>query len=208
MDICPIVITGPIGSGKSTLCSLLEQKLNLEYIREYIDLENGENMLAKFKNGEISNQVFQDYILDCFDSQLQQSKTKVVIMERMPQEGPIIFCNNDKSILDKASKLQMKYFKKTNNPMRVITVINSGQSPKKLMNEVLGRIFGTKYVSYDNIKILEKTSGVIIYLKTSSEICLNRIKLRNRAPEKSISINYLDVMNRLYDQYISNFKLY
>lgn len=208
MNICPIVITGPIGAGKSTLCSLLEQKLNLEYIREYIDLENGENMLAKFKNGEISNQVFQDYILDCFDSQLQQSKTKVVIMERMPQEGPIIFCNNDKSILDKASKLQMKYFKKTNNPMRVITVINSGQSPKKLMNEVLGRIFGTKYVSYDNIKILEKTSGVIIYLKTSSEICLNRIKLRNRAPEKSISINYLDVMNRLYDQYISNFKLY
>ena len=43
-----------------------------------------------------------------------------------------------------------------------------------------------------------------IYLKLSTDLCLERIKLRNREAEKDIDYNYLDCLNVNHDEWLSN----
>lgn len=46
--------------------------------------------------------------------------------------------------------------------------------------------------------------NLIVYLKTSPEISLQRIIQRGRLEEKSIDFQYLEVLNRLHDEWLLN----
>ena len=48
---------------------------------------------------------------------------------------------------------------------------------------------------------------LVIYLKASVPTLLNRIKLRNRDYERSINPDYLEQLNVLYEDWISNFTI-
>ena len=49
-----------------------------------------------------------------------------------------------------------------------------------------------------------KKPDLIVYLKTSTDILLNRIKMRNRVFEQSIDPEYLHTLNISYDRWIDN----
>jgi deoxyadenosine/deoxycytidine kinase len=58
------------------------------------------------------------------------------------------------------------------------------------------------------LSILEKdvpTPDLVIYLQTSSEILLKRIKERGRSYEKSIDANYLRALNEVYNHYFFHY---
>ncbi len=48
---------------------------------------------------------------------------------------------------------------------------------------------------------------LIVYLRASVDTLLHRIALRGRDYEKTISREYLEQLNRLYEEWIANFKL-
>ena len=55
------------------------------------------------------------------------------------------------------------------------------------------------------IKQLESKCAIqFIYLKTSSEICMERIKKRNRIEEKDIPIEYLNSLELLHNEWLLN----
>ena len=58
------------------------------------------------------------------------------------------------------------------------------------------------------LSILEKdvpTPDLVIYLQTSSEVLLRRIKERGRSYEKNIDANYIKVLNEAYNHYFFHY---
>lgn len=45
---------------------------------------------------------------------------------------------------------------------------------------------------------------LIIYLRIEPEIAMSRLKKRNRYEERNITINYIQMLNELYDQWLFN----
>ncbi|EAY00906.1 hypothetical protein TVAG_168370 [Trichomonas vaginalis G3] len=209
MKYVPIVITGPIGAGKLTLARMISKHLAIDYVKEYIDINDGEEMLLKFKANSISSQDFQEYILQTYKSQLMHVKGNAFIMERLPEEGSIIFSNSDKSILERAVQVQEEFdIYGYKGEATVLTIHNSGQSTEMIMNEVLCTLFGTKHVSREMLIYLKSLNGIIIYLRTTPEMCIERIRRRNRFAEKSITLDDMKEMCKKYDTYINSFKNY
>ena len=80
LPILNIVVTGPIGVGKSTVINYLKQSLDItpnvhysivnEYIVEkYNNIPVGETMLNMFMQNKLSSFTFQNYIIDWWDKQ-------------------------------------------------------------------------------------------------------------------------------------------
>ncbi|EAX95787.1 hypothetical protein TVAG_353990 [Trichomonas vaginalis G3] len=206
MRKCPIVITGPIGAGKSTVCNLLSKYLSCDYITEYIDQKGGPEMLEKLKSGIIPNEDFQEYVLGTFNRQLQESKSKVIVIERLPEEGSFIFGGGDKTVLRRAIEIQEIFgIQGSSGKMKVVTIINHGQGPLDVLNEILISIFGTNTVTNEDFEHFAQSTGVVVYLKTTPATCIERIKIRNRGPEQSITLNDMAQMCNTYEKYISSF---
>ena len=70
----------------------------------------------------------------------------------------------------------------------------------------LGRMSQKEFKQYQQhyLKALPQAPhpDLIVYLKADPSTLLERIKLRNRSSELSISINYLSFLNELYNHYI------
>ena len=47
---------------------------------------------------------------------------------------------------------------------------------------------------------------MIVYLQANSDVLIHRIKLRGRPFEKSISHDYLDKVNKAYNQYFMQYR--
>lgn len=203
MTIYPIVVTGSIGAGKTTICKLLVEKLKLPFIKEYIDLDNnGEKMLCKFKSGIVSNKEFQRYILENYKQQLDIYKKEVVIMERLPEEGGKIFCS-DPNVLVEALVLQEKYDIYSSNAT-VITVDVANKTPSKIADEIICKIFDSPFPTFDLVqKRILDLGIVIVYLKSTPELCKSRIEKRNRKGEDDLTIEVLQNMCDSYEKYIA-----
>lgn len=96
-----LVITGTIGSGKSTICSFIEHALTLSNIPvvaypEFLYTDTSELASLILRNkivGHISQLTFQSYILDCWHDILKRNvdRTGVHIYERTPDDTVICF---------------------------------------------------------------------------------------------------------------------
>ena len=93
----PIVISGPIGAGKSTLCrKLLACDKNIKYLGEYDQTEIGHKLLLEFQKGKVNGDVLQLFIADWWTH-----VPHCEIYERLPRES-LIFAREqiqDKRIL-------------------------------------------------------------------------------------------------------------
>ncbi|EAY07278.1 hypothetical protein TVAG_240790 [Trichomonas vaginalis G3] len=118
----------------------------------------------------------------------------------------MIFCDGDETVLEKARAVQNKYgIQGFAGDMKVITINNYGQSPNAILNEILGTIFGTKNVTPADIQHLANTSGVVIYLKSTPDLCMERMRKRGRGPEAKTKYSFIEGMCNKYENYINRF---
>lgn len=168
-----ISIEGNIGSGKSTLVKLLNEKFNspqIHFLSEPVDEwsnfmdENGENILTKFyKNQEKYSFTFQ---IMAYISRLNKLKHKMEELKMINQNSIII---TERSLsTDKHVFAQMLY---DDNKMEKIQL----------------DIYNEWFHSFNK----ETTVKKIIYIQTQPEICSKRINKRSRSGEENIPLDYL-----------------
>ena len=165
-----ISIEGNIGSGKSTLVELLNEKFNnsqVHFLSEPVDEwsdfmdEHGENILTKFyKNQEKYSFTFQ---IMAYISRLNKLKMKMEELSMTNQPNIII---TERSLsTDKYVFAQMLY---DDNKMEKIQL----------------DIYNKWFHSFNK----ETTVNKIIYIQTEPEVCSKRINERNRSGEENIPL--------------------
>jgi deoxyadenosine/deoxycytidine kinase len=169
-----ISIEGNIGSGKSTLVNLLNEKFNnsqMHFLSEPVDEwsnfvdENGENILTKFyKNQEKYSFTFQ---IMAYISRLNKLKMKIEELNMTNQSNNIIITERSLST-DKYVFAQMLY---DDNKMEKIQL----------------DIYNKWFHSFNK----ETTVNKIIYIQTEPDVCNRRINKRNRSGEENIPLEYL-----------------
>ncbi len=54
------------------------------------------------------------------------------------------------------------------------------------------------------INLLDDYQINIVYLRTTPEVCMERVKRRNRKGEENIKISYLDLLHKCHENWLSN----
>lgn len=206
-----LVITGNIGVGKSTICQLLTTLIELtdktceintypEYIRLKIDGDLGEMMLKLRSEKQISVETFQHFILDFWYMILsvKDHRTKhLSIYERLPEDSVYCFAQrsyqNGEINEDGWMRLQNRYgeirndfniFEKSDcSVYRVSNETNLYQTLNNIMKLIIDHI---------------KDKKLYIILEVKPTIYQQRIKIRNRDSEQSLSTAILEQYGSFY----------
>lgn len=198
-------ITGPIGSGKSTLIKSLKQYLSKTYkvitIPEYIDGDPifGLEMLKRFINGSISSLTFQSYILDYYSNILKDISSEIVLIEKLPYDS--VYCFG--SVAVKNKQLTQQEFDVLVNKLELLKLdLPTYKSNLKVLNtDSLSNILN-KSINIINEDLNNGITKRAIYLKCNLEVCKERIMLRNRSGEDKYSPEYLQQIIDFYDTII------
>ena len=177
-----LCIEGIIGAGKTTMCTELE-----DTIRGFSNSKNMEIKILKepvdyWRELGLLDRFYKDQKRWAFTFQLTALVTKC--MELMNLDDNTIY------IIERSPYTDMKCFAKLCHM--------SGNIDDMEMD-----IYKLYYQHF--IKQLESKCAIqFIYLKTSSEICMERIKKRNRIEEKDIPIEYLNSLELLHNEWLLN----
>lgn len=198
-------ITGPIGSGKSTLIKSLKQYLSKTYkvitIPEYIDGDPifGLEMLKRFINGSISSLTFQSYILDYYSNIIKDISSEIVLIEKLPYDS--VYCFG--SVAVKNKQLTQQEFDVLVNKLELLKLdLPTYKSNLKVLNtDSLSNILN-KSINIINEDLNNGITKRAIYLKCNLEVCKERIMLRNRSGEENYSPEYLQQIIDFYDSII------
>ena len=71
------------------------------------------------------------------------------------------------------------------------------------INELEHNAYNLWYDFYNNYVNKQKDNNKTIYLRAEPEVCLERIKKRNREEEKNITIDYLEKLNKYHDDWLN-----
>ncbi len=167
-----IAVAGNIGVGKSTLVSMLCQRLESQPFYEPVS-ENP--YLADF---------YKDMSAWSFHSQVFFLTRRLrAHYELAQQTGSVV---QDRSVYEDADVFARNLF---------------------LQGYFLPRDYQTYRELYETAVQLLPPPDLLIYLRASVPTLLNRISRRGREFELSISAEYLQGLNDLYEEWISNFVL-
>jgi deoxyadenosine/deoxycytidine kinase len=190
----PIIVSieGNIGSGKTTIIDNLEKYYNLQlenddkesiiFLREPVDIwktisdKNGETILEKFYN---NTQKFS------FAFQVMAYSTRTAKLADTIKNNPnckIIICERS---LEADNNVFAKMLKDSNN-----------------MEEVEYQI----YEHFYNTRKQDMNLDAVIYIDASPNVCLQRVKKRNRDGEDGISYEYLKTCKDYHDNWLLNNK--
>lgn len=178
-----IAIEGNIGAGKSTFINILKEKIEncdtvdepVEMWKKIIDVDN-KNILQKF---------YEDM------SRWAYSFQNVVCITRIIKIQDAII-NSSKQILflDRSMGTDKYIFEKMLYDDKIINE----------MEHTMYNLWCDLYEKYIN----NNNNIFYIYLKCDPKISLNRIKKRGRCEEESISLEYLEKINRYHDEWLLN----
>lgn len=204
-----LVITGTVGSGKSTMCESLAYILNICNVNTnnfpeflFIDDELSKDILKKKINGYISTSTFQSYILDNWEKILteNQKKNGLNLFERCVDDSVICFCNiankNDDlteiqllSLFERLKNINKKYCIPSYFDKDIhFTEIQSSDLNFNLM-QILDII---------NSDMMTNTTKRIIGLSVSDYDSRARIQSRARDGEDGYSMDIIKTFNSHY----------
>ena len=182
--MCKVFIEGNIGTGKTTLLSLIisnkskytnfkDASIIYEPVEEWIALtdSDGCNILDKFYGSQSRwSFTFQINSFLSRHASIEKGKSNIKIIERSVYSDKNCFAKN---------------------------CYNNGT-----MTELEYKIYN-RWFDWLNIPKEENETHKFIYLKTSPKICFDRISKRNREEESSITIEYLEQIHNLHEEWLS-----
>jgi deoxyadenosine/deoxycytidine kinase len=185
MDNEKIIITieGNIGVGKSTFINILKKNWDdCEVVSEPVDMwlklvnDDGKNMLDTF---------YSDINRWAYSFQNTACITRMMKIEETLRTSP-----NKYIFLDRSLETDYNVFEK---------MLFDSNMINKLEHEMylLWYNFYWNYVRNKN-----SNKSIHIYLKCDADIALDRIKKRGRIEENSISIEYLNDLNKYHDNWL------
>ena len=180
MKHCKTVsVEGVIGSGKSTLLKYIDSKNSNEIQCVYEPIDkwtnfNGKNLLKLFYDNPSDNSfVLQSYIQL---TMIEAHRTPIRPMTRL-------------KILERSVH-------------SAVNVFIQQQVRQKTLKSTEADILKLWYDHLIN-EHAEFKVDTILYMRATPEICLNRIKERNRIEETSIDLQYLIELNKLHENWLN-----
>ena len=177
-----ISVEGNIGVGKSTFVKLLQKHLDGDIVEEPVNIwtslidENNKNILQLFYDDKKRyGYTFQNL---------------AYITRIMTVEEKIKTTNKNIIILDRSIETDKNVFEKM-------------LYQENIINEIEHKMYNLWYDFYDNHVNNKNNKKIIIYLKNSTDISIQRIKKRNRTEENNIDINYLNLLKQYHDEWLN-----
>lgn len=176
-------IEGNIGAGKSTILEALKS-----YSKDIIILPEPVDLWMEFKPNNCDKCLFELFYEDnkkygfVFQIYALQTRYKLLIDTIKNNPDKIIIC--ERSIITD-NKIFAEIMKNDN------TINDYEYDVYKNLHDILS-------------ETLSPLSG-IIYLKTSTSICVDRIISRDRSGEESISIEYIKKLNNKHNEWLSTY---
>lgn len=175
-DILCLSVEGNIGAGKSTFLSLVEQWLDLQIVYEPHQKwqeVGGENLLDKF---------YKDTSRWAYTFQTYAFVTRVV-----EQEFYVRNATHFVQILERSIYSDRYCFAKNCFEMGTMNALEW-----KLYQE---------WFSWLTAAYTSKIKG-FIYLQTDPEVCYSRLTKRNRSEEKTVSLEYLNMIHTKHESWL------
>lgn len=183
MDNRTFIIEGNIGSGKTTLCKLLElsdttrSEVIYEPVNKWIDLvDKQDNNILKLFYGDQERYAytFQTYAFLTRAKLLKEKQTKPIrFMERSIMTDKHVFA---KALYETNKMSELEW---------------------KMYNEWSAWLYD------DIIQSVGEPSGYI-YVRCEPEISHNRLKIRSRSEENSVPLEYLQLLHKYHDDWLLN----
>lgn len=212
-----VFFSGAVAVGKSSLMASMKLMLARKkfiMIKEFIDYQPniGELLLSQNKAGKISDFEFQNYVLDCYEAQLNKiTNEEFVLMERHPLEALGVFV--------KCAIFKMPFEHQRELEDRIHRIMEKFQVPDLRdcnMNKYNSSLFTIKSIVEDfNIQLIKHYSltdeqrkyGDICYLETNVDDMILRIVQRGRQSEKTLNGADLASYASGYEMFFKNLKL-
>lgn len=171
-----IIVEGNIGAGKSTFLTLLKDYLDVDIAYEPLDRWQdigGENLLEKFYNNpERWSYTFQSF---AFISRIMES-------ERIANES-----TKSTLILERSVYSDRYCFAKN--------LYNMGK-----MNDLEWNMYQELFAWL--VETYTKKPDGFIYLRTTPEVCYERLKKRNRSEESEVGLDYLTMVSNCHEEWL------
>ena len=177
-----ISIEGNIGVGKSSFIDIIKSHINCEVVPEPVNLwlnikdVNNKNILQTFYD-DINRWGYTFQNVAC-------------ITRMMCIEDTIRNSNSQYIFLDRSLGTDKHVFE--------LMLYDNGN-----INQLEHNIYNLWINFYSNY-VRKYTMNKIIYLKSTPEVCNERIKLRGREEEKNISIEYLNKLHNYHENWLNN----
>ncbi|EKE37533.1 hypothetical protein ENU1_193710 [Entamoeba nuttalli P19] len=211
-------IGGSIGTGKTTLVNLILEYMDFYshtvVIKEFINYDKGgEIKLHHLHNRLISNYEFQQYVLDCYEKQLNSElyeEADFVLWVRHPIESLEIFCKNNDSLsvkersqLDLRMKQMCRRYSIPNIRDKSVAVLNVDTS--RLSIEIIQEAIINTYIHPAMLGIMERDLYVFLFCG-DTDTQFKRIKKRGRTVELEQYKKKEDLfsLNDVYYMFYSN----
>lgn len=177
-----ISLEGNIGSGKSTILQIMQQKYQNNPNVIFVDEPVSEWNLIKDGDKSILELFYEDQAKYSFAFQI------MAYITRLRKLLQVLENNSNKIIICERSIYTDKY------------VFAKMLYQQGHINEIEWQTYN---YWFDTFK--EKTKlNMIIYINTKPEICFERIKKRNRTGESNIPIDYLKHCHRLHNEWLDS----
>ena len=176
-----IYIEGNIACGKSTLTRMLSQIFqDCEFVQEPID----EWLLIKDSNNvNILDHFYKETHTWAFPFQMTTFITRIKKISDIPK--------------NKTAFIERSIF--TDKHCFALNLYKTGY-----INEIEWKLYNDWFDWLSSVFHVQP--NLFIYLKTTPEMCMNRLNKRSRNEEVTVSLNYLTQLHRLHEVWLSKMK--